>query len=273
MFAELDETIRRLLIREVPLDPSEIDVSFATPDREWSSRLTRPTVNCFLCDVRENVKLRSTERQVRRDSNNHVTSSRAPVRIDATYQLTTWARAAEDEHQLLWRVLSAVIRNSTIPTDLLQGNLKQQPLAIPTSAVKPDQMPANFADLWQALDNQIRPVLTYVVTLALDPEVVATSPMVLKAPVIRAYNVESDGEGVLSRIRGRVYDRQDRARRMAGALVVLQETGDRTISDDEGHFTFGGVPRGSITLVVRAAGREEATWPFRVPAPTYDVEV
>ena len=273
MFADLDETIRSLLIREVPLDPSEIDVSFATPDREWSSRLTRPTVNCFLCDVRENVKLRSTERQVRRDANNHVVSSRAPVRIDATYQLTAWARAPEDEHQLLWRVLAAVIRNSMIPTELLQGTLKEQPLAIPTSAVKPEQMPANFADLWQALDNRIRPVLTYVVTLALDPEVVATSPMVLKAPVIRAYNLESAGDGVLSRIRGRVRDRQDRSRVMAGALVVLQETGDRTLTDEEGHFTFGGVPRGSITLVVRAAGRDEAAWPCQVPAPAYDVEV
>ncbi len=273
MFADLDETIRRLLIREVPLDPSEIDVSFATPDREWSSRLTRPTVNCFLCDVRENLKLRNTERQVRRDGNNRVATARAPVRIDATYQLTTWARAPEDEHQLLWRVLAAVIRYPILPSELLQGSLKEQPLAIPTSVGHPDQMPANFADLWQALDNRIRPVVSYVVTLALEPEAVVTTPLVLKAPVIRVSNVAPGEDGVALRIRGRVLDRQDRSRRVAGALVLLQETGDRTITDEEGHFTFGGVPRGTVTLIIRAVGREEIIRPVQVPSPSYDVEV
>src|SRR5579872_2360538 len=60
MFADLDETIRQLLIHGVPLDLSEVDVSFDAPDREWSGRLSRPTVNCFLYDVRENLEMRQT---------------------------------------------------------------------------------------------------------------------------------------------------------------------------------------------------------------------
>ncbi len=51
MFADLDETIRDLLIKNVPIDLTEVDISFEAPDREWSGRLSRPTVNCFLYDV------------------------------------------------------------------------------------------------------------------------------------------------------------------------------------------------------------------------------
>src|SRR2546425_13010782 len=102
MFADLDETIRQLLIRFVPLDLTEVDVSFEAPDRDWSGRLSRPTVNCFLYDVRENLELRRTDWEVQR-KNGEGTSKRLPARIDATYQITVWARAPEDEHRLLWR--------------------------------------------------------------------------------------------------------------------------------------------------------------------------
>src|SRR5579885_1615578 len=140
--------MRQMLIRYVPLDPNDVDVSFAAPDREWSGRLTRPAVNCFLYDVRENVKLRMGTWDVRRDGNNLATRQRGPVRIDVSYQITAWARAPEDEHQLLWRVLAALARHSVLPADQLHGELRQQPLPIPAAIAQPDQMPSNFADLW-----------------------------------------------------------------------------------------------------------------------------
>ena len=37
MIADLDETIRQLLITEMPIENGEIDVTFDQPKREWSS--------------------------------------------------------------------------------------------------------------------------------------------------------------------------------------------------------------------------------------------
>jgi len=34
MFDDLDETLRNLLVREVPLNPNEVDINFDRPDRE-----------------------------------------------------------------------------------------------------------------------------------------------------------------------------------------------------------------------------------------------
>lgn len=274
LFADLDETIRQLLIRHVPVDPTEVDISFDTPDREWSGRLTRPAINCFLYDVRENVKLRVRGHEHRRETTtNLVTTVRVPVRIDASYQISTWARVPEDEHQLLWRVLFALVRHGTLPADYLEGGLKEQPYPIQTSVAQPDQMPSNYADLWQALDNKIRPVLTYVVTLAIQPDTVITTPLTLKAPALRANKLEPREMESQTRIRGRIRDRQDPTKTVEGAVVLLSETGDRTITDDEGRFSFAGAPRGPITLIVRARGRPEVSSSRIVPAGSYDVEI
>src|ERR687886_564614 len=129
MFADLDETIRELLIKNVPIDLTEVDISFEAPDREWSGRLSRPTVNCFLYDVRENLDLRQTDWEQQRQ-NGTARGRRLPARIDATYQVTVWARAPEDEHRLLWRVMAALFRNQAIQADLLHGELKDQPFPL-----------------------------------------------------------------------------------------------------------------------------------------------
>ena len=59
MIADLDETLQQLLKNELPIKNGEIDIKFEQPKREWSARLSKPTVNFFLYDLRENVKLRA----------------------------------------------------------------------------------------------------------------------------------------------------------------------------------------------------------------------
>jgi hypothetical protein len=178
MLADLDETIREFLIRYAPLETSEIDISFETPDRDWSSRLSRPTVNCFLFDIRENHDLRQTGWEVTRE-NGAYTRKKEPLRFDVTYQISVWAQAAEDEHRLLWHVLSTLARNSYLPEDVFQGEVQSQPNSIPSRVAQPEEGPRNMAELWQAIDNRVRPSVTYILTVALDPEVVSTGSLVL----------------------------------------------------------------------------------------------
>jgi hypothetical protein len=282
VFADLDETIRRLLIREVPLDPSEVDVNFEAPDREWSGRLSRPTVNCFLYDVRENHLLRVTEYDVRR-VNGTAVKAKAPLRIDATYQISAWARAPEDEHRLLWRLLGALSRFRILPEDVLQGALADQPYPIPAQTAQPDQAPKNPADLWQVIDNRIRPTLTYVVTVALDPAVQLTSPLVftrqtrvgerLDLPDGAAPRSVPESVAELLAIGGTVHRRGNAAEAVAGAVVLLRETGEAATTDEQGRFRLSRAPQGAVTLVVRVPGRREVTRRMEVPAPQYDVEV
>lgn len=194
MFADLDNTIRQLLIDYVPLDLSEVDVSFDAPDREWSGRLSRPTVNCFLYDVNQNLERRDADWKITRDERTHVVARKqGPLRVDATYYVTVWARMPEDEHRLLWRVLSVLARFPVLPGGILSGELQEQPYPLHARVAQPAEQHTSSTDLWQALDNRVRPSLSYVITLALDPQIEFSSPMVFSR--IARVHPQVDGIG------------------------------------------------------------------------------
>ena len=67
MLELIDESLEAFFRASVPLSATDVDVSFEPPDREWSAKLTRPTVNIFLWDIRRSVsKARSGLRTVER---------------------------------------------------------------------------------------------------------------------------------------------------------------------------------------------------------------
>jgi hypothetical protein len=53
MLHDLDKTLERIIIADGNLRPNEVDIAFEQPSRDWSSRLSRPTVNCWCFDLRE----------------------------------------------------------------------------------------------------------------------------------------------------------------------------------------------------------------------------
>jgi hypothetical protein len=271
MFADLDETIRELLIKQVPIDLTEVDISFEAPDREWSGRLSRPTVNCFLYDVRENLDLRQTDWEQTK-KNGSTTSKRLPARIDATYQITVWARAPEDEHRLLWRALVALFKHPVIPETLLQGQLKNQVFPTRAVAVQPSQARANPAELWQALDNRIRPALTYTVTVPLDQDIEFTAPMVFtrRTRLWGAAGDEPAAEGI--QIQGQVRHKGDADTGVPGITVQLRETGAEFITNQDGRFAFK-TREGQITLIATGPSGKQATRKVEVPAQEYDLEL
>jgi hypothetical protein len=273
VFADLDETIRQILIKGIPLDLSEVDVSFEAPDREWSGRLSRPTINLFLYDVRENLDLRATDfEQMRNNGKGLATTKRFPARVDATYQITIWARAPEDEHQLLWRTLVVLFRNPVLPEEMLQGALKDQLFPTPAKVIQPNQARANPAELWQSIDNRIRPALTYTVTVPLDPDISFTDSIVFtRRTRIFGEDLQTPAaEGI--HISGRVYSGRNKDNAVPDALVTLKESGAIQTTDTDGRFAFRVRPGKSHLSVVTPSGKE-VSHEIDVPSAEYDVQV
>ena len=71
MIADLDETIKQIVVKEIPIKNGEIDVKFDQPTREWSAKLAKPTINFFLYDVRENNVLRTHQRHGQHETDSH----------------------------------------------------------------------------------------------------------------------------------------------------------------------------------------------------------
>jgi hypothetical protein len=64
MISDINETIKQLLIKQGGLDPATVDIDFQTPDREWSASISKPTINVYLYDIRENHKLRGLGKKI-----------------------------------------------------------------------------------------------------------------------------------------------------------------------------------------------------------------
>lgn len=202
MIRDLDETIEQLLITRAPAG-SELagaDISFDLPDADWRAGLEALTVNCYLYDIRENFDLRTVEPPVQRSADGtRAVRRRAPVRIDCAYCITAWSPATDEsvleEHRLLGQVLRVLLRHPTVPADVLQGSLADQIPPYPTIIASPDGV-KNPPEFWGALDQQLKPSLNYVLTLAVSlDESPAEAAM---PPVVEEVRVEADDLSLFS---------------------------------------------------------------------------
>ncbi len=268
MLDALDETLKAVLREVGGLNPDEVDVAFEAPDREWAGRIGKPTVNCYLYDIRENLSLRGTEWTVERSQNgNTATKRRAPRRFDLSYVCTAWTNDIEDEHRLIWRVLATMIRCPELPKHLLQGGLANLTIPVITEVAQPDGLLRDPADVWSALDNRIRPSINVVVTLPLEDGDPTEAPLVLTSRI----KVDELGRTVeLIQIAGVV--RNDAGEPVADAIVRIRDHGYSTVSTREGRFTLAGIPAGDYRLIAETPdiSGERA---ISVPGDGYDLVI
>jgi len=277
MIDDLDEVLRQLLIRELPIKNGEVDVQFDQPKREWSAKVSRPTLNLFLHAIRENAKLRQTQPMwdLTQNPDGTVTQRRKPVRVDLHYMITAWATEPEDEHRLLGRTLMALFRTSYLPDDLLPESLQDQPVVIPIMAAQYDEM-KNPTDVWNVLDNEMRPAIGLIVTLAIDPYQPTVTPLVRT----RELRVGPSPVPALQQLEAGV--EPDRFWTVGGTLhgiggraphLTLVEKGLEVSLQPEGRFVIGRLQAGQYTLEVVVDGQPARRYPITVPAPDYDLEM
>ncbi len=271
MITSLDDTIKKLLTEKGQLESSQVDIRFETPDREWSASLSRPTVNVYLYDIRENHELRGMEWRVTKDRNGIATRKKNPSRIDVSYFITVWANDTADEHRLLWQVMSTLFKYPVIPGDMLCGQLAQNEYPVKASTVQPDHFPGNPSDFWAAVDNKLKASLNYVVTLPLDTDVAFTAPMV-RTKTIEVKPPDSGGDSILQ-IAGYLQKAGQASTDMAGATVFASEAGISAAVKADGSFTFPNIRTGKHTLKVISGGKEIKTQVITVPAENYDLDI
>lgn len=277
MIADLDETIRQLLIDAMPIKNGEIDIHFDQPRREWSARLSKPTINLFLYDIRENAALRVHQWENVQIDAARVSSKRTAFRIDCTYMITIWAADPEDEHRLMSRLMLTLLRYPVLPSDRYVDTLQDQKFDIRTALARHDKL-TNPAEVWGSLDNEIRPSVSYTVTLAFDPW------SETEIPAARTIQLDS---GIKASANGSTHLRRQSSTRViiggivrhagvpqAGIRVALKDSGQAIRTNSLGYYRLGSFSPGDYTIEYWSTDGTRHETPITVPAAdgNYDLE-
>jgi hypothetical protein len=166
---DLDDSLKALLVQQVPIDPADIAITFEMPTHSWSSGLdpNRQTINLYLYDIRENVELRTSDRFLTETDTGHQRQP-APTRIDFAYLISVWAKDIADEHRLLGQILATLLRFPELPQDVLQGSMQTQPYPLHAWIARPERQP-NPWDFWGHVENRMKSALSYVLTASIQP--------------------------------------------------------------------------------------------------------
>jgi hypothetical protein len=219
----IDESIEAFLRATVPLSAADVDVSFEAPEREWSAKLNRPTVNLFLWDIgRSSERARSGVETIER--NGRMVRRMALPMVELRYLVTAWTSDHRDERSILSGLLRSLLVHSSIPAQFRPDGLAG--LDAPTISLRSSEKAQ--VDVFKTLEGQLKPAINIVVTTEFDLELETEL-----APPVVEFEV-----GISDRSTGA----RTSVRRIAGEVDVPGSVGLRVVS-----------PRGSA--VVNAASR------------------
>ncbi|AZI44509.1 DUF4255 domain-containing protein (plasmid) [Deinococcus psychrotolerans] len=259
MIGEIHEALRTMLQHEGKIPAGDIDITFAVPTREWASGISRPTLNFYLYDILENLKLRDMGFE-RLSAFPSETQRLHPRRIDLKYVITAHfksqtAELEEQEWQVLWRVLATLMRNTDWPDQLLPQEVRSLDVPLSAQVANPETAPRP-SELWSVLGTPPRPSINYVLTVPLDLNIEYLRTLVVGVNVgIR--NTDS-GEVVYSVERYGWVLRGPDGEGVAGAEVRLPDAPGLSFSDADGIFTTR-LPHNEVSqLLVRLFG--ESNW-------------
>jgi Pvc16 N-terminal domain len=274
MLADLDESLRSLLKKELERHGFDgVEIAFEAPSRDWSGQLSAPCVNMFLYDLRESGDFRPNDWDRETNGNGHPRDVRPPLVMEASYAVTAWTQAVEDEHRLLSQVLGIFYAFPELPADILHGRLANgsQRFAIAGKIGQPKG--EGKADFWSAVGGQYKVSLDYVVSLSLEsgtvyergPEVRSQTMATMDADVPRATRTE------LHRFGGKIADGDGNP--LADAWITLPESGQYASSDPRGRFIFNRIVPGKHKIVARTRDGAEVEAEVEIPGANVDLVV
>lgn len=243
------------------------DVVFDRPQDPFTPQ--KPTIDLFLYDLRENLELRSNEQEVDLVNGQAVTHP-APLRLNCSYLVTTWAIQGVElplqEQRLLAQVLQVLSRYPTIPDNYLKGAMIGQDPPLPMVTLHPDAL-KNLAEFWSSLGSKLRASLTVTVTISVPVYPDITDFIVTTHTTTYAPGASAPPDSLVH-VGGRVLDGSGDG--VAGALVDVLDAGLRQTTDDNGNFDFLEVLPGAHTIRAVAPGFQPQSQPFTVPGRPED---
>ena len=162
----IDGALETFLREQASIDES-IGLSFDAPNAEWTAALTGPSINVFLWRIDRDQRRTASGIETKRGMDGSAQARRSPLpRITLSYFVSAHAQRAEDEHLLLGRLASAVLRNRSIPEEHMGAQLIDigETLFVGLGS---DSSHVSI-DFWQAIGGQLKSGFDLEISCAVD---------------------------------------------------------------------------------------------------------
>lgn len=238
MLELIDESLESFFRGTVPLSATDIDVVFDAPNREWSAKLTRPTVSVFLWDIRRSAtRANAGIRTVEHDG--IVLRQHALPMLELRYVVTAWTSDLGDERSLLAGLVRSLLAHSEVPREFIPRSLDS--LMAPTIAMA--RSGEDHIDVFKAVEGQLKPGINMVVTTEFDTGVLfPTGPPVRE--IGTAIGLIGATGDVRRRVAGEITDVDSRL--AVGALVTSPTHATRV--NAQGQFLLGATTGAEVTV-------------------------
>jgi hypothetical protein len=270
--ADLDEALRLLLKDELTKHGFEgVEIAFDAPSKEWSGKLTNPTVDLFLYDLREAGDRASLTPSEQR-GNGRATVTAPPLRLELSYAITAWTKAVEDEHRLLSQVLAILFSHRRLPAGVLD-ELRDGASRLRDAETSVGRPREEKADFWTSVGGQYKASIDYVVHIAIESGVSTVRGPEVRMQTLRASLRERPGQTMteLHRLGGTL--RGTDGKPVADAWVILPESGLWTATDRDGRFRLSRLEPGMHSVVARTPQGAEVRATVSVPGEQVDLVV
>jgi hypothetical protein len=271
--ADLDEALRKLLRRDLERHGFEgVEIAFDAPSKDWSGKLTSPTVDLFLYDLREAVE-RATITPTEKRGNGQAIVTSPPLRLELTYSVTAWTKAVEDEHRLLSQVLGILFSYKRLPADVLADSSLNGGTVLAEAETSVGRPREEKSDFWSSVGGTYKASIDYVVHITIE-----SGATFVRGPEVRMQTIRtrlSDGPlrtmSELHRVGGNVRDTDGGP--VADAWVAIPEAGLWAVTDRDGRYRFDRIRPGSHRVVARTPSGDETEAMIEVPGAPADLVI
>lgn len=236
----IDAALEAFFRATVPLGAQDVDVAFEAPDRDWSAKLTRPTVNVFLWDIRRSHQEHAGMEEVEVDGR---LVRRSPLpRVDLRYAVTAWTSDHGDERALLAGLLRAILAHPEVPSTYVPDALPPTPSLRLLLA----RTGANEPDFGTTLDGQLKPNLPLTVVAPVETGVYTPAGPPVETIELAMTRTDTGGRSTFAvrRVAGEVTDpaaigvpvlspRGTATVNLAGRFVIPASAGDELVIETD----------------------------------------
>jgi hypothetical protein len=160
---DVDDSLRSLVSACVAGNGKAPAISFEPPTPEWAKGQSKPVIDLFLYDVREDLEGKTgDEVDVRNEEGRVIGRQPPPRRYALSYLVSAWASDTAEEHRLLGEVLARVPDADGLPAEHRKGSLADHGLPVEVEVAPTTDV--NTWDLWSALGTAPRTAIDIVVT-------------------------------------------------------------------------------------------------------------